>query len=243
MRKLILIPSLLTLAVGLTACYDRNPNVEKARTDYLALAANQQATDLAPKETQKARELTEQAWKAYREHARVKVVNHEAYLANQAIEVANQTIALQNHQAELTRIAANRADFTYLNANQTDRGWLVTFADVLFATGRAEMDPAADNYIRKLAAFMQENPERNILVEGYTDNTGGRAANVRLAERRAEAVAKRLVILGIDAGRIRTQGYGAAFPVKNNNTVLNRQANRRVEVVISNGSELVQPRR
>ena len=54
----------------------------------------------------------------------------------------------------------------------TERDIVMTIGDVLFATGTATLSPMADNQISRLAAFMKEYPDRNMLIEGYTDSTG-----------------------------------------------------------------------
>ncbi len=56
-----------------------------------------------------------------------------------------------------------------LNAKQTERGTLVTFGDVLFATSKADLKSSGLVNINKLAQFLQENPDRKVIVEGYTE--------------------------------------------------------------------------
>ena len=74
-------------------------------------------------------------------------------------------------------------------------------------------------------------------------NTGGATYNLELSQRRAEAVKMQLVALGVSSDRITTVGYGKDFPVAANDTDTNRAINRRVEVVISEGGQVVGARR
>ena len=92
----------------------------------------------------------------------------------------------------------------------------------------------------RLAAFLNEHPDRRVQIEGFTDSVGGDAYNEELSQRRADAVKAALVSRNVDPGRISTEGYGKAYPVASNNDSGGRQLNRRVEVVIgaSNGSAI-----
>jgi len=67
---------------------------------------------------------------------------------------------------------------------------------------------------------------------GYTDSIGGDAYNLRLSERRADAVKEYLVKHGVDGARIQTSGRGKADPVADNATEKGRFQNRRVEILI-----------
>ncbi|MFT3971044.1 MAG: OmpA family protein [Micropruina sp.] len=69
-----------------------------------------------------------------------------------------------------------------------------------------------------------------VRVEGHTDDTGDQAANQRLSEARAQAVADYLVTKGIAAGRITVTGRGESAPAYPNNSTENRAKNRRVVI-------------
>ncbi len=129
-----------------------------------------------------------------------------------------------------------------LNAKQTERGTLVTFGDVLFDLDRSELKPGGMHNITKLAQFLQENPDRKVIVEGYTDSTGSAQYNQSLSERRANSVRAALISQGVDPQRIVAQGYGKEYPVASNSDSAGRAMNRRVEVTISNDNKPVAPR-
>ncbi|WP_163594899.1 OmpA family protein, partial [Klebsiella pneumoniae] len=63
------------------------------------------------------------------------------------------------------------------------RGTMVTFGDVLFDLDKSDLKPGAMRNIQQLAEFLQQNPERQVIVEGYTDSTGSANYNQRLSER------------------------------------------------------------
>ena len=121
-----------------------------------------------------------------------------------------------------------------LQAEATDRGMVMTLGDVLFATGKADLQPAAMNRLDKLAVFMNRYADRTLLIEGHTDAQGSDEKNRLLSERRAEAVKVYLIIQSVDSSRMSTAGRGSESPLTDNITAEGRQRNRRVEIVISN---------
>ncbi|OYW94929.1 MAG: hypothetical protein B7Z23_02990, partial [Pseudomonadales bacterium 32-61-5] len=116
---------------------------------------------------------------------------------------------------------------------ETERGLVMTLGDVLFKPSSAELGPAANHRLLKLAHFLQLNPARRVRIEGYTDNRGSAAENLALSHSRAQVVANFLGELGIDARRIEVVGYGEAFRVSENASARGRAQNRRVEIVFS----------
>ncbi|MHC8335533.1 OmpA family protein [Pseudomonas sp. LB3P25] len=256
MRKQLMLPALLAASVALAACSTPpNANLEQARTNYSGLQTNPQASKVAALETKEASDYLDKADKAYQDKEDQAKVDQLAYLTNQRVEVAKQTIALRNAEANLKNASAQRAQARLdardaqikqlqdsLNAKQTDRGTLVTFGDVLFATNKAELKSSGLVNINKLAQFLQENPDRKVIIEGYTDSTGAENYNQSLSERRATSVQVALIKMGVDPARIVAQGYGKEYPVAENSSVSGRAMNRRVEVTISNDNQPVIPR-
>ena len=119
---------------------------------------------------------------------------------------------------------------------------VITLGDVLFATDHYQLNAQGQSTILKLSEFLQQHPQRSVLIEGFTDNTGDTRYNQRLSERRAGAVARSLSELGIARQRIETRGYGEAYPVASNATSTARQLNRRVEIVLSEDGGRIKPR-
>lgn len=256
MHRHLLMPALLALTLGLGACATPpNANLEQARSRYSALQSDPQASTLAALETKAAGTLLDKADKAYREGADAKQVDQLAYLTNQRIEVAKQTIKLRSAETALEQVDAERAKARLaardaqirklredLQAQQTDRGTLVTLGDVLFDLGRAQLKPGGLLKLQSLADFLQENPERQVIIEGHTDSSGSASYNQSLSERRANAVRLALIKMGVSPERIVAQGYGKDYPVADNGTAAGRALNRRVEVTISNDATPITPR-
>jgi outer membrane protein OmpA-like peptidoglycan-associated protein len=143
-------------------------------------------------------------------------------------------------QARAAQLEAQMAD---LQAKKTERGMIITIGDVLFGTDQAQLTADGMNTVRKLADVMTQNPNRTVLVEGFTDSTGSSAHNQELSARRAAAVANALTGMGIGRERVAMRGYGEAYPVAPNDSAADRQLNRRVEIVLSNEGATIPPRR
>jgi outer membrane protein OmpA-like peptidoglycan-associated protein len=154
----------------------------------------------------------------------------------QAMDAQEQTRQMQARAAQLEVILVE------LQAKKTERGMVITIGDVLFATNRAELTAGGMSTLRKLAEVMAQNPDRTVLVEGFTDSTGSSAHNQELSQRRANTVAMALSSMGVPRERVAMRAYGEAFPVAANDSATNRQLNRRVEIVLSNQGASIPPR-
>lgn len=121
-----------------------------------------------------------------------------------------------------------------MQSKQTDAGMVLTLTDVVFALDQAQLKSGAERGLSKLADFLKRNPNRNVLVEGFTDSTGSDSYNQELSEERARSVAQALEAEGVSPARITTRGLGERYPVAPNNTEAGRQQNRRVEITILN---------
>ena len=86
--------------------------------------------------------------------------------------------------------------------------------------------------LEKAAAFVKKYPDSKVSVEGHTDSRGTDKYNLKLSQRRADAVKKYLVSKGEKADRITAEGKGEAYPIADNKTEKGRFENRRVEVLI-----------
>jgi outer membrane protein OmpA-like peptidoglycan-associated protein len=93
----------------------------------------------------------------------------------------------------------------------------------LTATGREHVDHAVQ--------VLRAETGLRVTVEGYTDSVGSDAYNMKLSQRRADAVRDYLVSKGIASDRIRTEAFGETRPVASNDTAEGRAQNRRVEII------------
>lgn len=170
--------------------------------------------------------------------ARTREVDSSKLAADNAkLAADNAKLEAQNANAQN---ASLQAEIDKLKAKPTDRGLVLTLGDVLFDTGKAELNAGAARTLDQLSAFLTEHPDRRVQIDGFTDSIGSASFNDDLSERRANSVKSALMMRGIDGSRIGTQGYGKEFPVASNAESGGRQLNRRVEVVIGgdNGSPI-----
>jgi OOP family OmpA-OmpF porin len=107
---------------------------------------------------------------------------------------------------------------------------LVVLTGSHFAFDSSTLTPEAIHQLSDTLQALQDDPELRIRIDGYTDSIGSDAYNLRLSERRAEAVKRYLVSEGIAPSRIETRGLGESSPVADNATEAGRAQNRRVEV-------------
>lgn len=180
---------------------------------------------------------------AQREGARLDSRTREADIARSDAKIARTDADIARSQADMARMDTDAAkqkaadlqrQISELNAKATERGLVVTLGDVLFATGRSELKGGSASNLSKLAAFLNQYPDRTVLIEGHTDNVGNDASNVSLSQRRADSVKSYLMGQGVGAARLTSSGMGEGSPTAGNESATGRQQNRRVEVVISN---------
>jgi outer membrane protein OmpA-like peptidoglycan-associated protein len=212
----------------------RRKDAEIAQPAYLAAQTARLAQARAAAKADDARIVEGRA-----EQDRIRLAETRAREAS-AARLEHEQAAQQARQAR--QAAQLEADIEELKAAKTDRGLMLTLDDTLFDAGRASLNRRANPELDRLAGFLDEHPDRQAQIEGFTDNIGSDAHNQDLSERRAESVKAALVNRGIDPGRIATAGYGKAYPVASNGDSGGRQLNRRVEVVIGNGHATVAPR-
>ena len=155
------------------------------------------------------------------------------------VDAANAERIAQEAQARNAQLEAQMAD---LATKKTERGMVITLGDVLFGTDLSRLTNEGVATVQKLAKVLELNPQRTVLVEGFADSTGAAPYNQMLSERRANAVQRTLLDMGVARNRIATRGFGEEFPVAANDTAPNRQMNRRVEIVLSDDTGKINAR-
>jgi outer membrane protein OmpA-like peptidoglycan-associated protein len=203
-----------------------------ADTDRMRLAARTQEADLA---TAAAGVATRDAAAATRS---AESSQRQANAAQRDAARSQQQAAASQQQAGEAerRTAMLESQLRELNAKQTERGLVITIGDVLFDTGRSELRSGGVQSMQRLSGFLKQYPQRKVMIEGYTDSVGSDSLNMALSARRAEAVLGALQGMGVDRGQLAAQGYGKSNPVAPNDSASGRQANRRVEIVLSDES-------
>jgi outer membrane protein OmpA-like peptidoglycan-associated protein len=103
-------------------------------------------------------------------------------------------------------------------------------SSVTFAFNSAELQPQFMPALNQVAQTLASYQSTYVQVNGHTDSVGSDAANLRLSQQRAQAVANYLAGNGVNQARITTQGFGASQPIATNATEEGRAQNRRVEI-------------
>jgi outer membrane protein OmpA-like peptidoglycan-associated protein len=215
-----------------------------ARVDQLAYVASQRVSIAQETARQKSSDKVAASATAEREKIRLDARTAEADAAQRAAAQSKLDAEASQRQAQDAEARSSRLEsqLKELDAKKTDRGLMITLSDVLFDTNKSELKSGGMRNVQKLAGVLKEYPQRNVLIEGFTDSTGTSGHNQELSERRAGAVRTALQDTGVSSGRISNRGYGQTFPVATNATAEGRQLNRRVEIIVSDDGKAVAPR-
>lgn len=155
-----------------------------------------------------------------------------------------QKASLEKELASVKEIA-ERKDTTYViqtvkDSNNLDAIKLVMGDAVLFPTGSYRLSSEAQALLSRVAYNLKQYPETDITIVGYTDDTGTLALNEKLSLERAQSVMDDLETLGIPASRMKAVGDGWNDPVASNATAAGRAQNRRVELFITAGKQMIE---
>ncbi|SMD45184.1 Outer membrane protein OmpA [Aquiflexum balticum DSM 16537] len=114
-------------------------------------------------------------------------------------------------------------------------GTSIILNNIQFNRGTSDFaDARSVQVLDNLVAFMKENQDIKIRLEGHTDNAGDPSLNKDLSMKRASKIRGYLTINGIDFERVRISGWGGSRPIADNQTEEGRNLNRRVEMLIEN---------
>jgi OmpA-OmpF porin, OOP family len=173
-------------------------------------------------------------------------------LANTATEMVDSAAAkMEDATAAVAGFFKRKLSTGFeLNAPENGvEGKLVTFIDdatkvvdkttwftmdrLTFETGKATLMETSNEQLNNIVEIMKAYPMVELKIGGYTDNTGNVAKNLSLSAARANTVMETLVKMGVDAKRLKAEGYGDQFPVASNDTEEGRAQNRRIDVRVS----------
>lgn len=228
------------LAMADAGLEEREPMVDVQHHAYVAMRHAEIARERIA-ETRAREQIT--ASEVERNEVLLSARSREAEQAKLLADAKSRELARTEMEACVAREEADAAlaearrlqeEMAELKAEHTVRGLVLTLNNgVLFDVDQATLKPGAEITLDRLAAFMNDYPERNLMIEGHTDSTGDDAYNVTLSSRRADAVQWALVSRGVAQTRIQTHGLGEGYPVATNDSNAGRQLNRRVEIVLS----------
>jgi OOP family OmpA-OmpF porin len=111
---------------------------------------------------------------------------------------------------------------------------------VQFASGKADILPASEDDLNKVAQVLEDWPAAKVEIGGHTDSQGSDKLNKSLSEKRAASVKTWLTshYPKINGGNLSTKGYGESDPIADNKTDEGRAKNRRVTFTLMNAKDL-----
>jgi outer membrane protein OmpA-like peptidoglycan-associated protein len=116
----------------------------------------------------------------------------------------------------------------------------VTFeGGILFPTGKSTINTSAQTALTQFATSLTNNPNTNVQIYGFTDNTGSLEANQKVSTARANAVQSFLNNKGVAISRLSAEGLPMTDYVASNDTEAGRAQNRRVEIYISANEDMI----
>jgi outer membrane protein OmpA-like peptidoglycan-associated protein len=194
----------------------------------------------------KAHETEEKLSETQQELSKVETSREDEARRN---EIEKQRTKLDETKKDLERARQARRDAQraareareamekFANVKDEARGTVITIpGSLLFTSGKSTLIPGAPEKLDTVVDALREYQDRRVTIEGYSDSTGRPSVNLRLSEKRAQAVKDYLVRHGIEPDRIITRGMGSENPVDSNSTPEGRANNRRVEIILENVS-------
>ncbi|MGD8757904.1 MAG: AAA family ATPase [Deltaproteobacteria bacterium] len=168
---------------------------------------------------------------------------HHGTVPSQAKDVDPQEHHASAHSAEAYKTSVDNPEAQQIDRGvpqkhdarvpSLDLGLLLSADDKLiipFDYNTNELPENAYSMLDRIARVMLQNPEIDLVVQGYTDTLGAYHYNKKLSELRANTVQSYLVAKGVSPKKIRTIGVGEESPMASNVTEAGRRANRRVEI-------------
>ncbi len=104
--------------------------------------------------------------------------------------------------------------------------------NVTFKVASSELLPAFESKITRFANIMKKYSKTNLLITGFTDDSGEAEKNMKLSLDRAQAVKQYLMKSSVAESRLFTWGLGEKNPIASNATAEGKAKNRRVEFVV-----------
>lgn len=116
---------------------------------------------------------------------------------------------------------------------------IVITEKIQFDFDKTTIKPESNGLLDEITQVIKDNPQiKKISIEGHTDGDGSDKYNLKLSDGRAKSVMEYLTSHGVDAGRLNAKGFGESKPIASNDTPEGKEANRRVEFLITEQEEV-----
>ncbi|MDR1331215.1 MAG: OmpA family protein [Tannerella sp.] len=134
-------------------------------------------------------------------------------------------------------------EVTVETANRGEALRLTFRAAAMFSANSSTLAEPSRQALRLLAAYLNDHPGTSLRIVGHTDSAGRAELNRSLSSRRAKSVCDLLAANGVDAARMTAEGKGIHYPVADNDTEEGRALNRRIEIFVMPGDEMIREAR
>lgn len=207
------------------------------------LAREQRNRELVERDSQnynkQLRDLRDENAKLRTELEQVRKEAYDAKIQLAKTEGEKEVIEKQRlEQERLARLQSNipilmQSLKTFGTVKQNERGIVLTLPENYWTGIRvSSFTPVSEPKLSGLASVLANYADYKFVVESHTDNKGTPEELQTLTQERAQAVADKLMTLGVDQNRIEAKGYGASLPIAPNTTNVNRGKNRRIDVIL-----------
>lgn len=103
---------------------------------------------------------------------------------------------------------------------------------VYFGFDQSELSDENTALVKHYAQILLDNPGKNVVLKGHTDERGTPEYNLALGERRAKSVEQVMMLFGVPQSRIESISFGEEQPAEFDHTEAAWEKNRRVEINI-----------
>ncbi len=216
----LLILTLVLAVIVVAGCASKTVLKEEALTQKEAASASAETMPAVP-EKSALKEADEAKKSAKREQT-------EQEAAAKA-QIQEETVAKEKAAEKATvKAAAER-----VAAEAATKTTAVKLADIHFDFDAFSLGDDARETLKKHAEWLDSNKDVMVVVEGHCDERGTAEYNLALGERRANAAAKFLINMGVDAKRIKTISYGEELPLDPGHNEAAWAKNRRAHFAVS----------
>jgi len=149
-----------------------------------------------------------------------------------ALNVAKEGYLFYSENFKLKKTKSLEPTHKDVPLQSIEIGNKVVLKNVFFDLDKFTLKSESKIELKKLAEFLEKNPQLKIEIGGHTDNQGSKSHNQVLSEKRAKSVMDWLIVNGLKATGLSYKGYADSEPIKENNSEEGRAENRRTEFKI-----------
>lgn len=189
---------------------------------------SQQNTDLRAENARLRQEL--QNARSESDSAKIKLARIEG---ERSVEQAQRAAEQKAAQLRAQAVVLKQNLAAYGTVKDGDNAIVLTLPETLWTAPRvSSLKAASMSKLDALGALLANNPDYSVTIDSHTDAVGDPNTLLQLTQERAQAIADRLIALGVDPSRIKATGMGSTVPIASNAKASTRVKNRRTEITL-----------